>query len=396
MANILFVLKSCDIGGVEVVTIELANKFAKEGHRVVIWAFYRGETTLEDRIEKEIKLVYGNGFKTSSGNIQSLRETLLSNNIELIINQWGLPYVPARTIKKATVGLNVKIIAAYHNDPLANERLKSVEFAMEKCKSLIKKVLLNIKYKLFFLITSASMRYTYNHCDKFMLLSYSFIERFQKFTKLHNVNKLFIIANPVTINTDNFSLDFTNKTKEIVYVGRLNHNQKRVSRIIDVWSLLEKAHPDWHLSVIGDGPEKDAMINLTNKYNLKNIFFEGYKDPRPYYERASILLLVSEFEGFGLVIVEGMCFGVVPVVLGSYPAVYDIIDDKINGIIVPYKKDIGFDAQKMADEIERIISLYNEKSIKKLGLSAYEKSKKFSMDLIYDEWERVFEELCVS
>ncbi len=39
--NILFLLKSFEIGGVEVVTSILANKFVSEGHQVILWAFYK-------------------------------------------------------------------------------------------------------------------------------------------------------------------------------------------------------------------------------------------------------------------------------------------------------------------------------------------------------------------
>lgn len=42
--NILFLLKSFEVGGLEVVTTTLANKFQKEGHKVVIWTFSEGKT----------------------------------------------------------------------------------------------------------------------------------------------------------------------------------------------------------------------------------------------------------------------------------------------------------------------------------------------------------------
>ena len=41
--KILFLLKSLEIGGLEIVTANLANKFVLEGHDVVIWAFYKEE-----------------------------------------------------------------------------------------------------------------------------------------------------------------------------------------------------------------------------------------------------------------------------------------------------------------------------------------------------------------
>ena len=56
--NILFILKSFDVGGVEAVTTSLANKFKEEGHQVVLWVFYEGQTTLVDRLNKGKRLNY--------------------------------------------------------------------------------------------------------------------------------------------------------------------------------------------------------------------------------------------------------------------------------------------------------------------------------------------------
>lgn len=50
------------------------------------------------------------------------------------------------------------------------------------------------------------------------------------------------------------------------------------------------------------------------------------------------MILTSEYEGFPLVLAEAMSFGVIPVVYGSYSAVYDIISDGVDGMILPYNK----------------------------------------------------------
>ena len=36
-----------------------------------------------------------------------------------------------------------------------------------------------------------------------------------------------------------------NKDKELLYLGRIDYNQKRVRRVIDIWNKLEKKYPDW-------------------------------------------------------------------------------------------------------------------------------------------------------
>lgn len=69
------------------------------------------------------------------------------------------------------------------------------------------------------------------------------------------------------------------------------------------------------------------MEKQVRELKLRNVSFEGFQNPKEYYERASILLLTSEFEGFPLVLPECMSFGVIPAVYGSYSAVYDIVED---------------------------------------------------------------------
>ena len=86
--------------------------------------------------------------------------------------------------------------------------------------------------------------------------------------------------------------------------------------------MLEHKHADWILRIVGDGPERDNIEHMVQKLELKNVRFEGFQYPRSYYEISSILILTSEYEGFGLVVAEAMSFGVIPVVLGSYSAIY--------------------------------------------------------------------------
>ena len=81
--NILFLLKSLVIGGVEIVTSVLANKFVAEGHNVVLWAFYEGETSVEDRLDSRVAIIYGNGFNSGKKNVRSLRDALIHNKIQI-------------------------------------------------------------------------------------------------------------------------------------------------------------------------------------------------------------------------------------------------------------------------------------------------------------------------
>lgn len=388
--NILFLLKSFEIGGVEVVTSILANKFVSEGHQVILWAFYKKSPSLENRLDKRIELVYNQSFTCCKENVESLRSILIRKNIQVVINQWGLPYIPAKVLNKARKGLAIKTIAVYHNSPDSNARIKEVEIALSQTTNRLKRWMLRCKKFAFKQITSQSMRYVYNHSDLYMVLSPSFIDKFKDFTGIKRPNHLIVQTNPVTVDASDYVFSPEKKRKEIIYMGRIDYNQKRVYRVIDTWSVLEKQFPDWLLTVVGDGPERKKLEQQAKGLGLQHVSFEGFQSPKPYYERASILILTSEYEGFPLVLAEGMSFGVVPVVYGSYSAVYDIIKHKENGMIVQPQNG-KFEVNEMAKQLAFVIE--NESKRNEMAQNAILTSKRdYSLENIYRSWKEVFDE----
>lgn len=385
--NILFLLKTLDVGGVEVVTTVLANKFAAEGHNVLVWVFVDGNTSLADRLDSRVKLCYGDGLNTRRRNVTALRNVIISENINVVINQWGLPFVPMRTLCKATLGLDVKIISVYHNDPNFNGRTQMVKLGISQCHSTVMRMLLGWKLVIFRCITAASMRYVYRHSDKYMVLSKSFVGHFENFTGIRHADKLVVQTNPVTIDAPAGKISLNAKRKEVVYVGRLDNQQKRVSRIIDVWALVENRYQEWTLRIVGDGEERVALEKQCDRLNLKNVSFEGFRQPAEYYCRASLLMLTSEYEGFPLVLAESMSFGVVPVVYGSFSSAYDIIRSGENGVVVkPDSK--RFSAEAIAEAVGRILNDDSKRA--DMARQAIATSRKYSVDTIYSQWMDLF------
>lgn len=378
------------VGGVNVVSATLAVKFQREGHQVDVFAFYEGKNDMPRANYGNVPIHIGTGFKVDEENVRRIHHIITERNIELIINQWGLPYVPTAVLKKACKGTNVKWISYYHNDPLFNGRIQVVEQMLAKEKNAIKKIVLYTKLFLAKTATSWMMRRNYNECWRFMVLSKSYISHFQQFTGLENTTKLTVMTNPVTIDKKGFIYNREKKAKEILFVGRLDPVSKRVSRLIETWAIIEPLCPEWKLTIVGDGPERGTVERLIAQENLKHVSLEGTQSPRLYYERASIMAMTSDFEGLPLVLAEGMTFGVVPVVYGSFAAVYDIIDDNQNGVIVP-KTNGSFDVKVMADSLMCIMT--DEKKRQRMADSAILRSKDYSIDYIYKKWEMIFNDL---
>lgn len=388
--NILFLLRSLDIGGLEVVTAVLANKFFAEGHRVSIYAFEKRNGKVLSRFAEGIDVVIAGEYRRTNNNIKLLRKILVEKEIDIVINQWGLPLIPIKTLRAAKQGLNIKVISVYHNDPLQNGRIQSVETNIANTQNPILECILKAKKLCYRCVTGYAMRYIYQQSDIYEVLSPSFVSHFQYFTWLKNTPKIVVQTNPITIDIDNFKYDPKKKCKEIIFVGRVDFTQKRVHRVIETWALLERTFSDWDLTIVGDGEERENIEYMVSDLKLQNVRFEGFQSPRSYYERASILLLTSEFEGFPLVLAECMSFGVVPAVYGSYSAVYDIIEDGVDGIIIP-KTDEGFNSSVMA---EKIMNLMNDSDkLNAMALAAIEKSKNYSIDIIYNQWMEVFQKI---
>ena len=386
--DILFLMKVFEVGGQEVVTATLADTFIKKGHQVVIASFKQPNDMMVKRTNPSVRFYTIGDFKYSKENVDVVRSILQENHINVVINQWGLPYVPCKVLNEAKEGMAVKTIAIYHNSPDTNARIKDVEIALSETHNPLKKAMFYAKMFAFKQITSRSMKYVYQHTDLYMVLSPSFVKKFKEFTGITHPDHLQVLTNPVTIDSSSYHYSFSQKQKEIIFMGRIDYNQKRVYRVIDTWAKLEEKFPDWKLKIVGDGVERKNIEKQVTAYDLKRVEFEGFQQPKPYYERDSIIILTSEYEGFPLVLAECMSFGVIPAVYNSYSAVSDIIDNGKDGIVIPYHKD-GYKANEAADMLATIMK--DEDKREHMALAAIEKSKEYSVEKIYGEWEKVLE-----
>lgn len=95
-----------------------------------------------------------------------------------------------------------------------------------------------------------------------------------------------------------------NFPRRVLVVSRFEP-EKNVS--LAVRAFKEAAPADACLIILGEGSEYTVLERLVTKLQLDaNVFFEGYKDPAPYYALADIVLVPSVYEGYGQVIIEAL------------------------------------------------------------------------------------------
>ncbi len=219
-------------------------------------------------------------------------------------------------------------------------------------------------------IYSLFRKYIYSKQDKIIILT----KNDQVKWKLKNS---IVIPNFIMINNDKIS---ERNNCQVLSVGRL-HEVKGYNYLIDAWKIVNKKYPKWKLKICGEGSEYSNLIQKVIKLNLHQSVTITNKSVNviPEYLNSDFFALTSNYEAFGNVIVEAQSCGLPVISFDSPTGPKEIINDKIDGFIIPI-----YDIKKMADKIIYLIE--NPEIKNKMGQHAVENSKKFSIDNIMNKY----------
>jgi glycosyltransferase involved in cell wall biosynthesis len=136
----------------------------------------------------------------------------------------------------------------------------------------------------------------------------------------------------------------------VVYLGRLVRH-KRVERVVGLAAELGESHPGLHVHVVGRGPESGALAARAAELRVTDcVHLHGFlTEPEKNAVLGSALLNVtaSEFEGWGLSVIEAAAFGV-PTVAYDVAGLRDSVRDGVTGWLVR-------DGEVLADVVDRAI-----------------------------------------
>jgi len=202
----------------------------------------------------------------------------------------------------------------------------------------------------------------YDVLDRFVLRFFDKVVPLSQdlFDSLNHIShkKLVLINNLVDL--DGLPKIQKGNFKTVCYIGRLTE-LKRVNVIIQAISLLPN---DIKLQIIGDGPKKTELIQLTSKLNLDDrIQFLGFREDRlELLNQSAILVLASISEGTSRTLMEAMALQ--RVVIGSnIPGNRNLINDTETGYLFKLN-----DHKELADIIKNIVdSPLHSDSIAKNG-----------------------------
>ena len=196
--------------------------------------------------------------------------------------------------------------------------------------------------------------------------------------KKWGINSIFV-NNFISYDYDSIiPSDLSSKT--ILMIGRGNDITKRFYLGIQSMKYIVTEIPQCDMKIISDIKDIEELKNLVKQMNLENnIKFIGYTStPEIYFKNASLHILPSICESFGLSISETKAYGIPNILTGL-----DYISPAKGGVINIYDDK----PQTIAKEAIKILK--DEKYRKKLGMEARISMRKFKNEMTTKKWIKI-------
>ena len=190
-------------------------------------------------------------------------------------------------------------------------------------------------------------------------------------------NKTMVINNFVDVDRitskskEEVNIERKKGTKLLVFVGRLDEESKRITRILDMAKQIEKVSV-W---IIGDGKDKEMYEKIIKKDKLKDKvkLLGSIQEPYNYMEKADYIVLTSDYEGFPVVYLEALALN--KEIITTIPVSDERIDIKKRANII--SKD------KYIEEVREIISRV-KKNNDKINLKEIQVTRRKELEKLFE------------
>lgn len=166
-----------------------------------------------------------------------------------------------------------------------------------------------------------------------------------------------VVVRPYAVNTSvNLERFYTASRQplRLMYAGRLVEKQKRVSDLLRLAQLLIEAKIDFQLEIVGEGPSLPSLrrrlkeLSPAIQQRVKLVGQLPIDRMAQTWRTADVCVLVSEYEGTSVSMLEAMAQGCVPVVT-QVSGTAAVIRPEENGLVAPVN-----DLDAMVDHIQRL------------------------------------------
>ena len=358
MKNICFLLGDLNnSGGTERVTTLIANSLVEYSkYDVSILSLVGGQNPFFDLNKKifihslnDKKISFKSNFLITVWKIRKFIQEHKINTLIVVDSVACIFTIPA------LLGLNVKHICWEHFNFKHNNGVKSRDLAR-----------------------NLAARY----CDNIVTLTEN--DKLFWHDGLNKIKaKITAIANPCPYTVQDY--EKTN-SKVVLAVGRLS-SQKGFDRLLECWFQVNRAIPDWKLKIVGDGDDRDKLSEFIKRHQLTDsVELVGKTDNvSRYYQEADIFCLSSRYEGFPMVLLETLAFGLPVVAFDCETGPAEILADT-DSILVP-QNNINLFASSLVDLMK------NEEKRKLINFKSKEKAKIYQPQSIIEQWIKLLDSL---
>ena len=126
------------------------------------------------------------------------------------------------------------------------------------------------------------------------------------------------------------------RPRTVLFSGSLTR-RKGVDLLASAFKALAALHPTVRLKIMGDGPlEHTLRLQLgTLGKRVEFLGFRDWSELPAIYAGADVLCVPSRYDGWGLVVPEGLAAGLPVIATNRMGAALDLVQNGVNGWIVP-------------------------------------------------------------
>lgn len=163
-------------------------------------------------------------------------------------------------------------------------------------------------------------------------------------------------------------------------VGRLSKEKGYFRLVKSLGELHNEGLKNWHLYLLGEGGERDAITQIAHKYGVADrVTLLGFQaNPHKYVSKMDLFVCSSETEGYSTAVTESMILGV-PVLTTDCSGMNEIIGDSGAGIIVPNS------TESLKAGLRQVLS--DKDLLAEMKIKASERSKIFDTQNLIAEFE---------
>jgi glycosyltransferase involved in cell wall biosynthesis len=367
--KLLFAIKrlSSAVGGAERVFCTVCSELAARGHQVTVLTFDhpggRPFYSLDARIRR-IDLGIGDSSREARPGetlrrMAALRRVVREESPQVAVGFMHSMFVP---LAFALAGTGIPVVGSEHIVP-EHYRTRPLQYA-----------LLNVIPPLL---------------SKLTVLSEPIRIRYPALLR----RRMVVMPNPVTPVNAKADPGAAKARHVLLNIARLDL-QKDHATLLRAFAHVARAHPDWELRIVGEGPLRQELEKMIRDLDLEGrVHMPGVtSDIEAEYRGADAFVISSRYESFGLVTAEAMSHGLPAVGFADCPGTNELIQDGSTGLLAAAAPDR---AMSLSRALERLIS--DPDLRRRLGDAARSAiGQRFSARHVCDLWESLLGSVCAS